>query len=81
MSPPMTPQDFMNMIGGIALSVLGWFAREMWQAMSDLKTDLAKLREDIPKTYVPKDEYRDDVKHMNEMLGKIFDKLDKKVDR
>ena len=77
----MTPQDFMNVIGGIALSVLGWFAREMWQAMSDLKTDLAKLREDIPKTYVPKDEYRDDVKHMNEMLGKIFDKLDKKVDR
>ena len=77
----MNPQDFMNIIGGIALSVLGWFAREMWQAMSDLKTDLAKLREDIPKTYVPKDEYRDDVKHMNEMLGKIFDKLDKKVDR
>ena len=77
----MTPQDFMNMIGGIALSVLGWFAREMWQAMSSLKEDLSKLREDIPKTYVPKDEYRDDVKHMNEMLGKIFDKLDKKVDR
>jgi hypothetical protein len=77
----MTPQDFMNIIGGIALSVFGWFAREMWQAMSDLKTDLAKLREDIPKTYVPKDEYRDDVKHMNEMLGKIFDKLDKKADR
>jgi len=81
MSPPMAPQDFMNLIGGIALSALGWFAREMWSAMSSLKADLAKLREDIPKTYVPKDEYRDDVKHMNEMLGKIFDKLDKKVDR
>lgn len=77
----MIPQEFLNVIGGIALSVLGWFAREMWTAMSDLKTDLAKLREDLPKTYVPKDEYRDDVRHMNEMLGKIFDKIDKKADR
>lgn len=77
----MTPQDFMNLVGGIALSVLGWFAREMWAAMADLKDDLSKLREDLPKTYVPKDEYRDDVRHMNDMLGKIFDKLDKKVDR
>ena len=81
MSAPMAPQDFMNLIGGIALSALGWFAREMWSAMSSLKADLAKLREDIPKTYVPKDDYREDVKQMNEMLGKIFDKLDKKVDR
>jgi hypothetical protein len=77
----MTPQDFLNLVGGVALSVLGWFAREMWQAMADLKTDLSKLREDLPKTYVPKDEYRDDVRHMNDMLSKIFDKLDKKVDR
>lgn len=77
----MAPQDLMNLIGGIALSALGWFAREMWSAMTALKTDLAKLREDIPKTYVPKDDYREDVKHMNEMLGKIFDRLDKKVDR
>ena len=81
MRTSMSLQDLMNVVDGISLSVLGWFAREMWQAVSELKADLAKLREDIPKTYVPKDEYRDDVKHMNDMLGKIFDKLDKKADR
>jgi len=77
----MTPQDIMNLVGGIALSALGWFAREMWSAMSALKTDLASLREDLPKTYVPKDDYREAVRHMNDMLCQIFDKLDKKVYR
>ena len=43
-------------LGG-ALAALGWFARQIWDAIKELRTDLARLREDLPTRYVPKDEF------------------------
>jgi len=62
-------------------SVTGWFARELWSAVKELKSDLAKLREDLPKEYVAKDDYKDDIREIKNMIGKIFDKLDNKTDK
>jgi len=53
----------------------------MWSAVKELKSDLAKLREELPKTYVTRDDNRDDIREIKEMLGKIFDKLDTKQDK
>ena len=50
-------------------------------AVKELKTDLGKLREDLPRTYVLKEDYRRDIYEIKDMLGKIFDKLDSKVDK
>ena len=61
--------------------IIGWFARELWTAVKDLKADLAKLREELPKTYVVKDDYREDIRELKEMLGKIFDELRTKADK
>ena len=63
------------------MTVLGWFARELWTAVKDLKADLAKLREDLPKAYVMREDYRADVREIKEMLSKIFDRLDQKADK
>ena len=65
----------------IASTVAGWFARELWTAVKELKTDLSKLGSEIPKTYVTRDDYRQDLKEIRDLLAKIFDKLDGKVDR
>ena len=77
----MEPQQLINIVLGVGFSVLGWFARELWSAVKELKSDIAKLREDLPKTYVAKDDYRNDVNEIKQMLGKIFDKLDNKQDK
>jgi cell division protein FtsB len=77
----MEYQNLINSVAGLAFTVAGWFAREMWAAVKELKADLAKLREELPKTYVTRDDNRDDIKEIKEMLGKIFDKLDSKVDK
>jgi hypothetical protein len=77
----MEYQSLINTGSGIAFTVAGWFAREMWTAVKELKSDLAKLREELPKTYVNRDDNRDDIREIKEMLGKIFDKLDSKVDK
>lgn len=74
-------QNLVNAVIGIAFTVAGWFAREMWSAVKELKADLAKLREELPKTYVTQTDNREDIREIKEMLNKIFDKLDLKVDK
>ena len=66
---------------GIGMTVVGWFARELWAAVKELKADLAKLREDLPKDYVSKDDYKDDIRDIKGMLAKIFEKLESKADK
>jgi hypothetical protein len=77
----METQHLINIALGLGFSVLGWFARELWSAVKELKIDLSKLREDLPKTYVARNDYRDDLNEIKNMLGKIFDKLDNKQDK
>ena len=77
----MTFQELLNFVLPISSLVLGWFLREMWAAVKELKSDLAKLREELPKEYVARDDYRQDVRELKEMLNKLFDRLDHKADK
>ena len=77
----MENQQLINMFLGVGMTVVGWFARELWSAVKELKSDLAKLREDLPKDYVGRDDYREDIRGIKEMLAKIFDKLENKADK
>ena len=77
----MDNQSILNLLFSSTGLVLGWFLRELWAAVKELKADLAKLREEIPTYYVAKDDYRQDVRELKEMLNKLFDKLDTKSDK
>ena len=77
----MDNQHLINMFLGIGMTVVGWFARELWAAVKELKSDLAKLREDLPKEYVARDDYREDIREIKAMLAKIFEKLENKADK
>jgi len=70
-------QQTINLILGACMAVAGWFARELWTAVQDLKNDLSKL----PLVYVARQDYKDDMREVKEMLGKIFDRLENKVDK
>jgi len=73
----MMDQQTINLILGASMAVAGWFARELWTAVQDLKNDLSKL----PLTYVARLDYKDDMREVKEMLSKIFDRLDNKADK
>jgi hypothetical protein len=76
--------EFQNIVDTVLLIIsgsIGWFAKELWTALKELKDDLSRLREDMPKSYVLREDYKQDIKDLKEMMGKIFDKLDNKVDR
>jgi len=77
----MENQHFINALIGGGFAIIGWFARELWGAVKDLKSDLSRLREELPRTYVARDDYREDIKGIKEMLAKIFDKLENKADK
>ena len=77
----MDSQNLINAALAVASSVTGWFARELWSAVKELKSDLARLREELPKSYVARDDYRDDIKEIKDMLTRLFDRLDNKADK
>ena len=77
----MENQQVINVFLGLGMTVVGWFARELWAAVKELKADLAKLREDLPKEYLAKDDYKDDIRDIKGMLAKIFEKLENKADK
>lgn len=70
-------QSVINIIIITAGSIFGWFMRILWTASQELRADLAKLREELPKAYVSKDDYRQDVRELKEMIGKLFDLISK----
>jgi DNA integrity scanning protein DisA with diadenylate cyclase activity len=74
-------QTVINLGAGTALAVMGWFARELWGAVKELRSDLARLREEIAKDYVSKDDFKEAVREMKELLMSIDHKLDRKVDK
>jgi hypothetical protein len=55
----------------------GWTLNRIYQAIDRLDGDVRNM----PLNYVTRDDYRNDIKDVREMLGKIFDKLDSKVDK
>lgn len=77
----METQTIINFALGTALTALGWFAREMWDAVKELKSDLGKLREELPKTYVVKEDFRRDIDELKDICKQIFAKLDHKADK
>jgi len=74
-------QNVINIGIGSLLAVGGWFARQLWDAVQKLKSDINRLELTISDNYVKKDDWKDGIKELKEMLGKIFDKLDSKQDR
>jgi len=74
-------QTVINVGAGGALAACGWFARQMWAAVSELRNDLAKLREELPKTYLTKNDFKDGIHEIKTLLIAIDTKLDRKVDK
>jgi len=77
----MNYQELINIAAGLALSVMGWFARQLWDAVKALQRDLSALREEIAKDYTRRDDFKDFATEIRQMFREISDKLDKKADK
>jgi hypothetical protein len=77
----MENQSLFN-IGVVAvLACAGWFARQLWDAIQDLKEDLKQIEVDLPTQYVRKVDIESRFDKLESILEKIFDRLDRKADK
>lgn len=77
----MQSQDIFNTVIGFGLTALGWFARQLWEAVKELRSDLHKIEADLPKTYVMRSELDKRMDHIENMFQRIYDKLEGKADK
>lgn len=68
---------FFNIAIGLASFFGGWVLNNITKAIDRLDNDVRKM----PMVYISKDEYHRDIAEIKTMLGKIFDKLDNKMDK
>ena len=66
-----------NIAIGLASFFGGWVLNNITKAVDRLDADVRNM----PHQYLSKDEYHRDMVEIKTMLGKIFDKLDNKVDK
>lgn len=77
----LTVEQMLLGLVGIACSVLGWFARELYAAVDKLKEDLTKLEIRIGTDYVRYDRLQDALKPLKDTLDEIKASLSHKQDK
>jgi cell fate (sporulation/competence/biofilm development) regulator YmcA (YheA/YmcA/DUF963 family) len=55
----------------------GWTLSRIYTAIDRLDKDVR----DLPKVYVSKDDYREDLREIKDLLGAIFKRLEHKADK
>jgi Tfp pilus assembly protein PilO len=84
----MDGQMIINLLAGSALAVIGWFARQLWDAVERLKSDVKDIEICLPSNYVRKQDmsaFKHDMEarfdKIDNTLEKMFEKLDNKADK
>lgn len=74
-------QTLINIGAGSVLAVIGWFARELWDAVNVMKKDLHKLEVKLAKDYATQQDMNARFDKLENILERIFDKIDTKADK
>ena len=81
-------QIIINIVAGVLVGVGGWFARQLWDAVKELKRDISKLELHISEKYVKKSDVETFKQDMDKrfdkleyMMNKLIDKLESKADK
>jgi hypothetical protein len=74
-------QDLYNIIVGIAGAAIGWLLKVVWESVRALQTDMKEIERELHTEYVSKNDYRQDIVEMKDILKQIFDRLERKADK
>lgn len=74
-------QTLINIGAGGLLAVIGWFARELWDMVRELKSAIHQIEIDLPRHYVRKEDINQRFDRIEMLLDKVYERLDQKADR
>lgn len=74
-------QDLVNIVIGVAGTAMGWMLKVVWDSIRLLQDEMKNLERVIHTKYVTKDDYKDDIRDVKDMLNAIFKRLEQKADK
>jgi hypothetical protein len=81
-------QTIINISAGTLLGVGGWFARQLWDSVKELRKEMSDMRLHVSDVYIKKSEvdgFRADMDkrfdRIELLLDKLFEKMDGKADK
>lgn len=85
-------QTIINFVMGGIIGLIGWFAREIWDAIKELRGDLKQLDQKMHYDFVRRDDFRDAMaehkqdmqqgfREVKELIGALFKRLENKQDK
>lgn len=81
-------QTVINIGLGAFLAVVGWFSREIWDSVKELRRDLHQIEKDLPEIYVRRDDLKEVRAEMaarfdkiENLIGSLYDRLNEKADK
>ena len=77
----MLSQDTINLLFTGAGVIAGWLFKVIWDSVKILQQDMKEIERDLHTNYVSKDDYKDDIAEIKDILKQIFAKLDTKADK
>ena len=74
-----------QVIFNIAVSISGglamWILNALTQRLQKAEDKIEAMNNELPKEYVQKGDYKEDMREIKDLLRQIFDKLDGKADK
>ena len=70
-----------NVLWFIGTLLVGFFIKSVWDRLNALDIKFETWASFLPDTYVRRDDYREDIRDIKDMLAKIFDRLETKADK
>ena len=77
----MDSQYVFNIIMSLAGVMGGWVLKTIWDSIRDLKDEIRSLSFEVHQDFARRDDFKEAIKEVKDMLVRIFDKLDDKADK
>ena len=74
----MEISDIVLAFVSILSAITGGVVKSVMKDIKDLEHNMNHCQTSLPKEFVMKDDYKDDIKEIKTMLGKLFDKVEGK---
>ena len=74
----MEISDIVLAFVSILSAITGGVVKSIMKDIKDLEHNMNHCQTSLPKEFVMKDDYKDDIKEIKTMLGKLFDKVEGK---
>lgn len=77
----MDYQLLFNIAFSFIVFLIGWFVRIAYDAANAMKSDLMTLERELHSSFVRREDYKEDIREIKDLLLSIQERMNTKVDK